>query len=183
MKKLNGFLRLLFGEPVFIGGDDYFQEILLDPAHAWLRGHNRYKLVLSDFFTHIPSITINKLRMRKLLILPCGAELSATITPPADSNVILLFPELQRMLLAANPAPALAVLAHELGHIACDHSKRAIESLEAQIEADAFAASLGFKEEITSLLLQENSSEAWERLRALGFESLELSEYSPEAAA
>ncbi len=183
MNKLSGMIRLIFGDPIFIGGDDYYQELLLDPAHEWIRANKQYKRTFAEFFSRIPSLTINKIRARKLLILRCGAELSATITPPVDCNVILLFPEMQKMLLATDPSRGLAVLAHELGHIVCEHSQRAIENIDAQIEADAFASSLGFKDEIITLLLRENTSEAWSRLQALGFESLNLSIKAPEIAA
>jgi len=165
------FRRLWWTDPGFNGGNHGFYEEFLDEApNAWIRENARVERVLGKFFAAFPTITLNRLRNRRLFFVSCSGEMSATITYDKAASVVLLFPEILRNLESANPSEAFAILAHELGHVVCEHSKRGTPQLQAQIEADAFACSLGFKHEICSLLEREESEEGRIRLGVIARE-------------
>ena len=56
------------------------------------------------------------------------------------------------MLKSAAPQFGLAIIAHEIGHLVHNHTKRNINSLEAQFEADQFVLTLGLENELIATL-------------------------------
>ncbi|MCH9027313.1 MAG: response regulator, partial [Proteobacteria bacterium] len=66
--------------------------------------------------------------------------------------------ELMKILKSLATNYGLALLSHELGHIIHDHSKKNISVIEAQVEADLFAAKLGFADELENFLLDQPES-------------------------
>jgi predicted Zn-dependent protease len=69
------------------------------------------------------------------------------------------------------------MIAHELGHIMYEHGKKSIDTLTAQVEADRFAISLGYGEELEQFLLaQPESIEMRTRLAYLTSQVI-ISEY------
>lgn len=142
----------------------YFEDFLAEGPNAWIRENRRVERALRHFFTTFPTITLNRLRKRKLYFVPCSGHMSATITYDEGTSVVLLFPEILRALESTDPSEALAILAHELGHVVHDHAARGTPQLQAQVEADAFACSLGFAREICALLSREASEEGRVRL-------------------
>src|SRR5690606_2109203 len=76
---------------------------------------------------------------QEILFLRAEGHLACAMAPMNNTNVILAFPDLINILRSASPIRALAILAHEMGHLILGHSKRKISNLEAQIEADEFA--------------------------------------------
>ena len=151
-----------FREPV--NGTQYFATLLQDPQHAWLEQHGSARRALEYFFNNLPVDVVRDLRRRRLQLVICDPFMSCAVATPANATVVLIFPELLRSLNAADPSNGFAVLAHELGHIVHDHSKRRISPQAAQVEADAFACRLGYTEELLGMLETHTDTESAYRL-------------------
>lgn len=80
------------------------------------------------------------------------ARMSCAFHQFRGREVVLVFPDLYRLLLSAEFAQGQAILAHEFGHVILGHAHRATDDLTAQLEADAFAAELGYAEELAYAL-------------------------------
>lgn len=72
--------------------------------------------------------------------------------------MILIFPELKRLLNAPFDGWAKAVLAHEFGHLYHQHGSRFVEPLEAQVEADRFAIEMGYLRPLAEFLEEQPES-------------------------
>lgn len=94
----------------------------------------------------------------EVLILKGEGHLACAMAPVRNANVILAFPDLVNILRSASPIRGLAILAHEMGHLILEHSKRTIGNLEAQVEADEFAFRLGYGRELEQVLLEHEHS-------------------------
>jgi len=94
--------------------------------------------------------------------------MSCAVHAPKNSELILIFPRLKKLLLSADPFYGYAILAHEIGHIVKKHAQKNIKPLQTQLEADAFALSLGLGRELSAMLKEEEpSQENKKRLAAL----------------
>ena len=129
-----------------------------DPNHQWIKEDKIVKRsieILLDSFTleHIQYFTNHP-----TFIIPCQAHLSCAIGRTQNHHLILAFPELLQLLKSAIPFHAVAILAHEFGHIYHNHTELKIDTLTAQIEADQFAFDLGFGEELQEVLLDHAHS-------------------------
>jgi hypothetical protein len=82
------------------------------------------------------------------------AELSFAVGNLKNEYVIVVFPDLFKMMSTTLITEASATLAHELGHIYYKHHERKINRLKAQIEADSFAGQLGFKDDLKRTLFR-----------------------------
>ena len=92
-----------------------------------------------------------------LAFLYSSGSYSCAIPNLDEHHTILIFPETIKMLKAADPGHAFAILAHELGHICLDPVDRYMSSIEKQLEADEFSAKIGYKVELIDFL--ENQEE------------------------
>lgn len=143
---------------------EFSKQFFSSPYHQWINERPMIRKNLETLFKLIPGPTLWRLNRRRFVIAPCNGNMSATISLPKETNVILLFPDLITNLESANPADAYAIIAHELGHIFFNHSKQNMSAMRAQHEADLFACQLGLFEEMESLLGRSCSSELTERL-------------------
>ena len=94
----------------------------------------------------------------RIIFHPSEGILGSAFSSLDRCHVVIVYPDLLRMLKSAASTTAMAILAHELGHIAFDHSKRQIGRLESQVEADYFSFLLGFGEELQNFLLGYGNS-------------------------
>ena len=145
----------------------FINDLIAAPHHSWIQNDPIICKAFYHFFGSLPLNKITLLEQKNVHFLLCNSHMSCAITAPANASVILIFPGLYRILNAGDPSQAFAILAHELGHIVGSHSNRNISILSAQKEADAFACSLGFSEELKSLLLLEDSDESQLRLDSI----------------
>ncbi len=107
-------------------------------------------------------------RRGEILILQAEGHLACAMAPVRNANVILAFPDLIQILRSASPIRGLGILAHELGHLVLNHSKRAIPAIDAQVEADEFAFNLGYGRELEQVLHEyEHSIECRVRIARL----------------
>ena len=129
-----------------------------DHNHQWIA---QDRLIKRAFLLLIDSLHENHLDFfvkHPTYFIPCQAHLSCAIGRTQNHHLILAFPELIQILKSGSPVHGVAILAHELGHIFYQHTEHKIETLTAQIQADDFAFTLGFGEELQEVLLDHVTS-------------------------
>ncbi len=130
------------------------------PEHGWIRSNPKLLDRIAGFLSLISAGDLKEiLQDRKLLLLYCNQKMSCAFHQFSGREIVLIFPELLRLLESAQYLEAYAILAHELGHVAKGHSRKAVSPLLAQVEADQYAAELGLGEELFRVLGNESSSE------------------------
>ena len=128
--------------------------------HSWINRDTTYKkafsLLLDSFNQNI--FDSFKKQKKDILFLKSSGKLACSISTLSHSHVILIYPDLAKLLKSAIFLQGIAILAHELGHLYHDHGNQKIDPLQAQIEADHFACHLGFGYELQKVLLEHNHS-------------------------
>jgi hypothetical protein len=122
--------------------------------NQWLKGDRYVERNLRDLFNMLDQSALDYFQQHPLVFIPSTGELSCALSGISGIDVIIVFPELIKMLRSAAPRRGLAIVAHELGHLISQHSEREIDRLQAQIEADRFATQLGLGLELQEILLQ-----------------------------
>ncbi len=133
----------------------FFQKFYQEETHFWIIENKYIKANFDEFFERL-SVEDLKLFLGKqrLLFLPSSGRFSCTFQSMND-YIIIVFPELMSLLKSSATNHALAILAHEMGHIIHNHSKREIDPVKAQVEADLYACKLGFSDELETFLLDQ----------------------------
>lgn len=151
----------------FTSKDHFLQWFFAHPEHQWMNGQRYVKANLLDFFDTFPLKFINKIYETQEVILHPSSGRFACSVQKSSKSIILVFPELKRLLNAPFPGWAHAVIAHEYGHLYCEHGKKWIDPIEAQVEADAFAIELGHLKYLAEFL--EEQPESIEKRTRLAF--------------
>jgi hypothetical protein len=143
--------------------------------HIFMNPHNRW--ILNDkVITRALLSIINQLKphqikslclIKEIILLPISGEYSCLVNAPRDSNLILLFPNLIRILSSVDNLRGLAILAHEFGHIYYQHHQKGTDTLEAQIEADHFAYEAGYAHDLIEVLLNYGDIDSQTRVSVL----------------
>ena len=110
---------------------------------------------------------IHFLNSRDIAFVTATGQLGCTLTYDVDMDIIIIFPDLLKMLYSASPRDGVAILSHEFGHIYHNHSNKNISIIKAQVEADFFAYQTGFGKELHEILLQFNSLDCRTRVTYL----------------
>ena len=132
---------------------NFRSDFYLSPYHQWIVSTDLLKSRLDEFFNLLDQETLEYFNsQRGLVLLKANGQLSCTLTYPEDHHLVLLFPKLVKYLLGDNPRLGYAILAHEIGHIKCQHQERSINTLQAQLEADRFAFQIGLGVELAEVL-------------------------------
>lgn len=132
----------------------FIDQFLSSPFHFWLKEEPFIVRNLLSLFELLPPFAIDYfLNGKPLTFVKSNGELSCALSSLEKQHVIIIFPELYKLLRASSSEHGLSVIAHEIGHLALGHSYKKISTIEAQIEADRFAASIGFGESLQNLLL------------------------------
>jgi hypothetical protein len=130
------------------------------PEHRWIANEPALLRRFALFLALLPAEHLAELvDERGLLFLYCNQRMSAAFYQFERREIVLVFPELRRLLVSAQYHQAYAVLAHELGHVLRGHSRRAIAPLDAQLEADAYARELGLGPDLAYALRFEEPTE------------------------
>ena len=116
---------------------------------------------------------------RQILFLRANGSWALALNYKTESHIILIFDELAKLLKSGAPRLGQAILAHELGHLYFNHSESNIDPLEAQVEADTFAAKLGYGKELTEVLqdIQDHHDHIEVRVRISYLTSYLFSQY------
>lgn len=135
-------------------------DFLRKPQHHWIRQDRDFRDSLIVFFSRFPERHLRRLFIgRNLLLLYCNQKMSCTFHQYRNAELVLVFPDLYRLLLSAKLDEGYAILAHELGHVFHGHSRRKISMLDAQLQADHFAWQLGYGEDLLRALQPERATE------------------------
>lgn len=129
------------------------KKILSDPNHHWITSDLTIRRSFVALIEALNSQQADFFLKHETFFIPCQAQLSCAIGKTGNHHLILVFPDLMKILRSASADHGIAILAHEMGHIYHQHTENKIESLKAQIEADDFAYQLGFGEELQEILL------------------------------
>ena len=131
-----------------------FQKIISDPSNMNYFKQNKYLYRgLYDLCSKMNEETQKSLLLQKqILFVPVSRIFACTVSPSSSSNFIFIFPDLLKKLSCVDNGQGLAILAHEMGHLFYEHSKKGTPELKAQIEADDFAFQLGLGEELCEVL-------------------------------
>lgn len=124
-----------------------------DANHGWLTSDRYIKASIEDFIEMLPVKVLKFLVESEVSLVLSTGQYGLSLRSRANRGVILVFPELKRMLSLPLPTDGFVVLAHEIGHLYYGHHDTAIDPLEAQVEADQFAVELGLGEDLESFLL------------------------------
>lgn len=133
---------------------NYVEKFFAHPFHYWILEDRYTKATFEELFDLLPDST------RKFLIesapiyfLSSSGKYSCALSN-SKAHAIIVFPELKKLLRSTQMDYSLSIILHELGHIIADHSNKDIDIIKAQVEADLFAAKLGFGPQIEEFLLQ-----------------------------
>lgn len=147
----------------------FWEGVFSRPEHGWIRaddGIARSFCVLVDGFTERARCLIED--REEILFHSSDGVLGSAFGGRDGLGVVIVYPDLRALLGSGAFMMGVAVLAHELGHIAFGHSERDVSVFVAQIEADYFAFLLGFGQETRALLLERTDSpNVRERIRHL----------------
>jgi Zn-dependent protease with chaperone function len=138
--------------------EQFKRNFFQDANHHWINEDPVIKRSLTILLDSLNTNQIQFFSKHPTFMIPCQAHLSCAIGRTQNHHLILVFPELLQLLKSASTLEAVAVLAHELGHIYHQHTEQKIDTLTAQIEADYFAFELGFGEELQVVLLDHVKS-------------------------
>ena len=128
--------------------------------NTWILRPSNLLPSLHILFDSMDDEVISFFTGKELAMVTCQGLWAATVHPQKNLFLIIVFPNLLDLINSTNYRLGLAVLAHEMGHIFMDHSKRDLNPMEEQFEADLFAARLSFGKEILNFLsLYPNSTE------------------------
>lgn len=129
------------------------KKVLTDPNHQWINNDTTIRRSFVALISALNATQAEFFLKHETFFIPCQAQLSCAIGKTGNHHLILVFPDLMKILRSASADHGIAILAHEMGHIFYQHTENRIETLQAQIEADDFAFQLGFGEELQEILL------------------------------
>ena len=134
----------------------FYQKILTHESHGWIREDyyfsRAFRIIVDSFTQRTYNLMVGR---ENILFCPCEGVLGASFS--GGYHVVLLYPDLLRMLRSGAFMTGISIVAHEMGHIAFNHSGRKIGRLKAQCEADFFSFLLGFGEELQGFLMDHKS--------------------------
>lgn len=143
------------------------REFFLKPEHRWILSAPELRTALIDIFSGFSNKELRSV-LPNLLILFSNGKMSCNVYQYPNRDLILIFPDLLKLLRSSQKLLGHAVLMHELGHVYHRHCNTEISPLQSQIEADHFAWKMGYGEELYQVLAtEESSSELHSRLEEL----------------
>ena len=127
--------------------------------HQWIGENLSYKKSFSFLIDSLSEDHLDFFTGKKeVLFMKSSGKLACSLGDITSYNIVIVYPDLCQLLRSALYLRGIAVLAHELGHLYHNHSKLEISPLEAQVQADHFALSLGFGHELQDVLLEHSHS-------------------------
>jgi len=120
--------------------------------NTWILRQKNLKRSVEILFDSMNKEVISFFSEKELAMIQSQGLWAATLYPTENLFLIIIFPNLLELLNSQNCYLGIGVLAHEIGHIYLEHSKRNLMPMEEQFEADAFAAKIGFGKELLNFL-------------------------------
>jgi hypothetical protein len=126
--------------------------------HSWISENRVYTRIFTLLLDGLNDTQRKYFMTNEIIFTKHTGHLGSAIGMPEKKNMILIYPELDKILLSASYLRGVAILAHEMGHIYHQHSMKVMDPLEAQCEADEFAFDIGFGDELQEVLLDYGTS-------------------------
>jgi hypothetical protein len=146
----------------------FLRDFLENPHHQWILDNPNIKRCFLTLFMDLKDEHVKYLSKRKVHFLFSQGEMSVAVTHQKNESIIVVFPDLYKLMISSLMPYAQATLAHEIGHIYGRHSERSITAMNAQIEADQFAIDIGYGEDLyLTLKNYEDLPEVKERLKII----------------
>ena len=155
LKKVKNLLYREKNIPLEKWKDQFFRKIVTHRSHKWIRDDRSFSRAF-----HILTNSFNEKAQRiirgreDILFYPCEGTLGAAFSGDSRDHVVILYPDLLKILRSGIFMVGISIVAHEVGHIALNHSGRSIDRLRAQLEADYFSFLLGFGAELQYFLME-----------------------------
>lgn len=130
----------------------FYESFKNNPHHKWIYSNPKVLQCFEILFDEFKPEHFHFFYKHQVHFIYSHAELSFAVGNLKNESVVVIFPDLYKMMNSSLITEACATLAHELGHVYHQHHKRKILSIDAQIEADQFALKLGFKEDLKRTL-------------------------------
>lgn len=128
------------------------QNFTKESQHDWIVSSVQLSKVFNELFNILDHDALNMIAHRRIIFARSNNKYSCVISTPNDAEVILIFPDLEKMLNSASFFTGIAVLIHELGHVVNNHSQKNISPITAQLEADDFVKRHNLSKELISTL-------------------------------
>ena len=138
--------------------------------HAWISEDRYIKRAFVFLLDNLTEEGLAFLHPNKnaAFFIKGNGRLGTALGTKKNTHLILVYPDLIKMLTSGAPLMGVAVLAHELGHLIKGHSFKMIDPLEAQCEADQVAYEMGLGNELQEVLMdQPNTLETKVRISRL----------------
>lgn len=132
----------------------FYQNFKQNPQHQWIFANPKVLQCFEILFDEFGEEHFKFFTKHQVHFIYSHAELSFAVGNLKNESVVVVFPDLYKMMNTTLITEASATLAHELGHVFHQHHKRKLSSIDAQLEADQFAVTLGFKDDLKSTLMR-----------------------------
>ena len=130
----------------------FIKEFYERDYHLWLNSEKQLKRSVTMILEALPQKCLNYFNKNPLVVVKNRGDMACAFSSKTKVNVLVIFPDLQKLMNSPLWLRAVAVLAHEIGHLYFNHSERKISIMDAQYEADLFAAEMGFSAELIEVL-------------------------------
>lgn len=136
---------------------EIIESFFKSPHHSWIEEDRYIKRAFHFLLDNLSEEAINFLypNRAEAFFIKGNGRLGTALGTKKNTHLILVYPDLVKMLKSGAPLMGVAVLAHELGHIVKGHSFKVIDPLQAQCEADEFAYEMGLGHELQEVLMDE----------------------------
>lgn len=150
------------------GPQDFLRILTESPLNRWCMQHKGLWRSIEELVENFtPEICQFYGWGTNLVFLKSSGHFGCAIGATQVDYLVIIFPNLLKLLQSAAPRAGQAILAHELGHLYYRHAEKNLSSLQAQIEADAFAYKLGYGKELEQILLEQEGLEIQTRIAYL----------------
>jgi hypothetical protein len=131
---------------------DFIKKFYEKDYHQWLNSERQLKRSVTMILEALPQKCLKHFTKHPLVVVKNRGDMACAFSSKTKINVLVIFPDLQKLMNSPLWVHAVAVLAHEIGHLYHNHSDRNISMMDAQYEADLFAAEIGFSSELMEVL-------------------------------
>ncbi len=136
-----------------------WQRFETNAAHQWIIQDKELTRSFEIAIHSLPAKACLKfISEREVVFIPSTGSLACALGAQPHTDLVLIFPDLVKLLHSASYFRGISIILHELGHLYFDHSKKVMDILEAQVQADYFAHMCGFGHEIQEVLLDSPQS-------------------------
>ena len=121
------------------------------PEHQWLK-EDRTVFRMINYLWDILPLALRSQLPPELVFTYASGRLACTVAASGRHQIVIIFPELLKILHTASPERGLAILGHELAHLILKHHQKKITPWAAQLEADQLVVVMGLGAELQEVI-------------------------------